>query len=118
MLLVFGDALVTALWVMISSLFGEAAETLSEISGLGEFALAVAVTVACIAALGPLCAMFGGAQFNPIHPAAFAVAGKGSLKVGERERRCVCHACRGSSGARHAVPCDIGLSPPFAQLPA
>jgi glycerol uptake facilitator-like aquaporin len=57
----------------------QAAETLSEISGFGEFALAVTVTVACIAAMGPLCNMFGGALFNPVHNAAFVVAGKGSL---------------------------------------
>jgi aquaporin SIP len=57
----------------------QAAETLHEISGLGEFALAVFVTVACIAAMGPLCNMFGGALFNPVHNAAFVVAGKGSV---------------------------------------
>lgn len=59
----------------------QAAETLSEISGLGEFALAVAVTVTCIAAMGPLCHMFGGALFNPVHNAAFVVAGKGSFTL-------------------------------------
>ncbi len=59
----------------------QAAETLSEISGLGEFALAVAVTVACIAAMGPLCNLFGGALFNPVHNAAFVVAGKGSITL-------------------------------------
>lgn len=57
----------------------QAAETLSEISGLQEFALAVAVTVLSIAAMGPLCNAFGGALFNPVHNAAFIVAGKGSL---------------------------------------
>jgi len=46
---------------------------------VGEFALAVAVTVTCIAAMGPLCNAFGGALFNPVHNAAFVVAGKGSV---------------------------------------
>jgi aquaporin SIP len=29
--------------------------------------------------MGPLCNVFGGALFNPVHNAAFVVAGKGSV---------------------------------------
>jgi hypothetical protein len=85
----------------------QAAETLSELSGLHEFALAVFVTVACIAALGPLCQMFGsgGALFNPIHNAAFIVAGKGTLGLNlVRMAAQVAGALAGSYGAMAATP--------------
>lgn len=59
----------------------QAAEALAGISGLGEFALAVAVTVIALAMMGPMCDMFGGALFNPVHNAAFVCAGKGSITL-------------------------------------
>eukprot|EP00882_Tetradesmus_deserticola_P021403 GHRQ01023174.1.p1 GENE.GHRQ01023174.1~~GHRQ01023174.1.p1 ORF type:complete len:275 (+),score=85.91 GHRQ01023174.1:178-1002(+) len=79
LLLVFGDFLVTAIWVCLSSTFGEAAEALSSITGIGEFALTVAVIVTAIMMMGPMCDSFGGALFNPIHNAAFICAGRGTV---------------------------------------
>ncbi|WIA17089.1 hypothetical protein OEZ85_013988 [Tetradesmus obliquus] len=81
LLLVFGDFLVTGIWVCLSSTFGEAAEALASISGLGEFALTVTVIVSAIMMMGPMCDMFGGAMFNPIHNAAFVCAGRGTLTL-------------------------------------
>lgn len=46
-----------------------------------EFALAVTVTCVAIMAMGPLCDMFGGALFNPVHNAAFICAGKGTVSL-------------------------------------
>ena len=57
------------------------AETLSDLSGLQEFALVLVVTCIAIIAVGPVCNYFGGALFNPAHNAAFIVSGKGSVTV-------------------------------------
>eukprot|EP00879_Flechtneria_rotunda_P007675 GHRR01008048.1.p1 GENE.GHRR01008048.1~~GHRR01008048.1.p1 ORF type:complete len:204 (+),score=53.91 GHRR01008048.1:111-722(+) len=81
LILLTGDAVTTATWVILSSLFGEAAEALSDITGLKEFVLAVAITIIGLLVMGPFCGMFGGALFNPVHNAAFMCAGKGTLKL-------------------------------------
>jgi aquaporin SIP len=57
------------------------AEVLASISGIGEFALTVTVIVASIMMMGPMCDMFGGAMFNPIHNAAFICAGRGTVTL-------------------------------------
>jgi hypothetical protein len=59
----------------------QAAEALASISGIGEFALTVTVIVSAIMMMGPMCDMFGGAMFNPIHNAAFVCAGRGTISL-------------------------------------
>eukprot|EP00878_Enallax_costatus_P012167 GHUV01012705.1.p1 GENE.GHUV01012705.1~~GHUV01012705.1.p1 ORF type:complete len:143 (+),score=20.50 GHUV01012705.1:186-614(+) len=114
LLLVGGDALVTAIWVLLSCTFAEAAEALSEISGIGEFALAVAVTVIGLLMMGPMCDMFGGALFNPVHNAAFVCAGKGTLTLNSLRMvgtdfanlghtRCLSRAADSTQTARYRV---------------
>lgn len=67
-------------WLLLLLLL-QAAEALASISGLGEFALTVTVIVSAIMMMGPMCDMFGGAMFNPIHNAAFVCAGRGTLTL-------------------------------------
>eukprot|EP00877_Chromochloris_zofingiensis_P002500 jgi/Chrzof1/12250/Cz06g27060.t1 len=58
----------------------QVSEWLSNYSGLEELLLSITVTILAVVAFGPLCSLFGGALFNPVHNAAFIMAGKGSFK--------------------------------------
>lgn len=78
---VTGDYVVTGLWVLLSSVFAELTEWLAETSGYHHELFAQSITILALMAFGPLCAVFGGALFNPVHNAAFLVSGKGSWKL-------------------------------------
>ncbi|EFJ45054.1 hypothetical protein VOLCADRAFT_121244 [Volvox carteri f. nagariensis] len=77
--LVFGDFMVTALWVMASSCFAEASGYLAKYTGMDELVLGIGVLVTTLTLFGPLCESFGGALFNPIHCVALMSSGKGSI---------------------------------------
>lgn len=53
----------------------------SQLTGVGEFPLSIAITVVSLIAFGPICGLFGGALFNPVHNVAFMAAGKDSVKL-------------------------------------
>ncbi|GFR39635.1 hypothetical protein Agub_g101, partial [Astrephomene gubernaculifera] len=77
--LVFGDFLVTALWVLASSCFAEASEYLAKYTGMDELALGIGVLLSALTLFGPLCGLLGGALFNPINSIALISSGKGSI---------------------------------------
>ncbi len=57
------------------------APPLPQATGLKEFPLSIAITVVALIAFGPVCALFGGALFNPVHNVAFIAAGKDSVRL-------------------------------------
>ncbi len=69
-------------------------EWLAAYSGLQELGLAIAVTCIAIVAFGPLCDMFGGALFNPVHNVAMIIAGKGTWKMNLLRAVRLAHCCR------------------------
>lgn len=76
-----------------------------QLTGLHEGVLALAVTVAALLALGPLCGLFGGALFNPVHCAAFVAAGKDSALFNlARAGAQTAGALVGASAAVHLLP--------------
>ncbi|GIL65920.1 hypothetical protein Vafri_19556 [Volvox africanus] len=77
--LMFGDFIVTTLWVMASSCFAEASEYLAKHTGMDEMVLGIGVLIATLTLFGPLCDFFGGALFNPVHSIALMSSGKGSI---------------------------------------
>jgi len=114
---ILGDLVMSCFWVFLSSTFMEVAETLSDLSGLQEFALVLVVTCIAIIAVGPVCNYFGGALFNPAHNAAFIVSGKGSVTVNiARMVAQIVGALAGSYAAVHTLP--PWLQDHFHKLPA
>ncbi|GBF93218.1 aquaporin-like [Raphidocelis subcapitata] len=80
-LLLAGDFSMSCIFVALMSLTAEAAEALSGITGIGELPLSIGITVAALLAFGPVCALWGGALFNPVHNIAFIAAGKDTARL-------------------------------------
>lgn len=65
----------------------QVAAVLSEVSGVSELAIIVAIVVGALVAFGPVCSALGslvaeghgGALFNPVHNLACIAAGKGGI---------------------------------------
>ncbi|GIL91092.1 hypothetical protein Vretimale_9513 [Volvox reticuliferus] len=78
-ILIFGDFIVTTLWVMASSCFSEASEYLAKYTGMDEMVLGIGVLITTLTIFGPLCEFFGGALFNPVNSIALMSSGKGTI---------------------------------------
>jgi aquaporin SIP len=61
--------------------FSAAPPRARQITGIGELPLSIGITVAALLAFGPVCALWGGAMFNPVHNAAFIAAGKDTARL-------------------------------------
>jgi len=82
---------------------GAAAPAAAALASLLTNDLAVSLAVVCLAivAFGPLCALFGGALFNPVHNVAFWVSGKHTAAL--NFLRAAAQVAGGAAGAAAAV---------------
>lgn len=107
-----GDAAATALFVLFSSLWGEAAARLAPAAGVTAFVAGLAVLGVGLAAFDPVNRAVGAALagapacFNPAHALALALAGRGgSFKhAGVRSAAQIAGAVAGAAAAARAVP--------------
>jgi hypothetical protein len=82
-----GDAAATALFVLFSSLWGEATARLAPAAGVSTFVAGLVVLFAGLLMFDPVNRAVGRAAagapaiFNPAHALALAVAGRGSLSL-------------------------------------
>lgn len=83
-----------------------------------EFVVTLAVLCLTIVAFGPLCAIFGGALFNPVHNVAFWVAGRHTAAVNlARAAAQVLGGVAGASAAIRLLPDYVSPSLPGALKP-